>query len=52
MNIYQISELTALLIENLLMMKFYVDFFLFKKKTPLNYFFATITFISGQPWNP
>ncbi len=45
MNIYQISELAPLLIENLLMMKFYVDFFLFKKKTPLNYFFATITFI-------
>ena len=32
MNIYQISELTALLIENLLMMKFYVDFFFSRKK--------------------
>lgn len=44
MNIYQISELAALLIENLLMVKFYVDFFSFKKKTPLNYFFGMITF--------
>ncbi|MCI8669261.1 MAG: GHKL domain-containing protein [Lachnospiraceae bacterium] len=46
MNIYQISELAALLIENLLMVKFYIDFFSFKKKTPLNYFFALLTFIT------
>ena len=44
MNIYHISELVALLIENLLMVKFYIDFFSFKKKTPLNYFFALFTF--------
>ncbi len=44
MNIYHISELVALLIENLLMVKFYIDFFSFKKKTPLNYFFALFIF--------
>ena len=46
MNIYGISELVAMLIENFLMMKFYVDFFSFKKKTPLNYFFLIITFVA------
>lgn len=46
MNIYKISEMAALLIENLLIIKFYIDFFTLKQETIKNYFFAFLTFVA------
>lgn len=46
MNIYNVTEMSAVLIENLLIVKFYIDFFTLKKRTIKNYFYALITFIT------
>lgn len=45
MNIYNISELVATLVENLLIIIFYIKFFSIKKRTITNYTLSIITYI-------
>lgn len=45
MNIYNISELIATLVENLLILLFYINFFSFKNKTIINYTFSIFTYV-------
>ncbi len=46
MNIYKASEIVAVIIENLLIVKFYVDFFSLKQRNIKNNFFALLTVIA------